>query len=106
MNESEINSLLDHYQEKFGSSRFEIMVYGRVENMIIKGNILKLESNKYSYQLKDQKGRNFPVYYDGRITHVMNWENRQLRIDPHANCTLRFDFYRETPEEIEKILKK
>ena len=33
----------------------EVLRYGRVENMIIKGNILGLDQNDYNYELIDSK---------------------------------------------------
>ena len=105
LTEDEISLLLNKYQSMFGTLNFEILVYGRVENMIIKGNILNIDSNDYSYSLKDQKGRLFPVYYDGRLTHVLNWENKSIQKKWNDYCSLRFDFYQETPQDIEKIIK-
>ena len=80
------------------------MVYGRVENMIIKGNILSLDIHKI-YELKDSKNRIFPVYYDGRLTHILNCENKKMdMVALKGKCRLRFDFFQETSEEINHIL--
>ena len=104
LTEKEVNLFLQKYYEKFGDSSFEVLAYGRVENMIIKGNILDLNKNQ-RYQLMDSKKRVFPVFYDGRITHVLNCENQNLDFSEiKGNYTLRFDFYDETANEIEKKL--
>ena len=106
LTEEEINSFLRHYSSQFGEAFFEVMVYGRVENMIIKGNILHLEANHY-YDLVDLKNRKFPVYYDGRLTHVLNWEDKNMNLSHlHSNLTMRFDFLFESPQEIEKIITR
>ncbi len=106
LTEDEIYSFLKHYYSKFGDAFFEVMVYGRVENMIIKGDILQLEENHY-YNLTDSKNRKFPVYFDGRLTHVLNWEDKNLNlIHNHSNLTKRFDFLFESPSEIEKIITR
>jgi putative protease len=106
LTEEEIRTFLQHYSSKFGETFFEVMVYGRVENMIIKGNILHLEENHY-YNLTDSKNRKFPVYFDGRLTHVLNWEDKNMNIfHNHSNLTMRFDFLFESPSEIEKIITR
>ena len=93
------------YNEIIGSGIFEIMDYGRVENMFIKGNILGLEKNEYSYFLIDQKKRKFPVFYDGINTHVLNYE--LVRKLENNDCYIhRLDFYDEDIIFIEKLLKK
>ncbi len=90
------------YQEKFGDYSFEVFSYGRVENMIVKGNILNLDQND-SYYLVDSKKRSFPVYYDGHITHIFNYQCQNLDVFVGNS---RLDFYRESSQEIKKIVKK
>ena len=48
LNDFEIFTFLKLFKSKFGNCKFEILKYGRVENMIIKGNILNLDIDKYS----------------------------------------------------------
>lgn len=104
LNEFEILSFLKLFKEKFGTCKFEILKYGRVENMIIKGNILNLDSCKYSYQLEDFKNRFFPVYYDGINTHILNYEMVNLGLQDVMNCYFRYDFYDEGVINFNNIL--
>lgn len=104
LNEFEILSFLKLFKEKFGTCKFEILKYGRVENMIIKGNILNLDSCKYSYQLEDFKNRFFPVYYDGINTHILNCEKVNLGLQDVMNCYFRYDFYDEGVINFNNIL--
>ncbi len=106
LTEKEIEEFIKMYQDKFGNNyNFEILVYGRVENMIIKDNILNLQEDDINYELQDLKQRKFPVYYDSYNTHVLNYEPKKLNISKFIkeNCNLRIDFYNE--ENIEKYLK-
>ena len=107
LSEEECLSFLEEYEKKIGRFSFEILGYGRVENMIIKGNILNLEKNKKDYQLIDSNEKKFPVYYDGKITHILNWKQKEIMIEQfREKCTIRLDFYNETREEVENILKR
>ena len=105
LSDVETKNFVKLYNEIIGSGIFEIMDYGRVENMFIKGNILGLEKNEYSYFLIDQKKRKFPVFYDGINTHVLNYE--LVRKLENNDCYIhRLDFYDEDIIFIEKLLKK
>ena len=104
LNEFEILSFLKLFKEKFGTCKFEILKYGRVENMIIKGNILDLDINSYSYKLEDFKNRLFPVFYDGINTHILNYEMVNLGLQDVMNCYFRYDFYDEGVNTFNNIL--
>ncbi len=106
LSELEMNKLLDNYIKKYGNYEFEILSYGRIENMIIKGNILGLSKDDYSFQLLDFKHRKFPVFFDGNKTHILNFERKKNDIKMNYMITRRFDFYEETPLEIKNILKE
>ena len=76
--------------------------------LFIKGNILNIEEQKYNYRLIDMKKRKFPVYYDGINTHLLNYINKEImneKLLKNIN-NLRFDFYDETPEDINNIVKQ
>ena len=75
--------------------------------MLIKGNILDLDKNDKTYELIDVKEKKFPVFFDGVNTHVMNYEitNKQDLKEIKDFITYRFKFDKETPDEIEKIIK-
>ena len=104
LNEFEILSFLKLFKEKFGTCKFEVLKYGRVENMIIKGNILNLDNNKFDYKLEDFKNRLFPVYYDGINTHILNYEMVNLGLQDVMNCYFRYDFYDEGVINFNNIL--
>lgn len=106
LNEEELFEFINLYNDKFGSYEFDILVYGRVENMIIKGNILNIESGYNNYNLIDFKEREFPVYYDGVNTHILNYENKVIDISKFTGlCNLRYDLYDEDINNIEMIVK-
>ena len=104
LNEFELLTFMKLFKEKFGTCKFEILKYGRVENMIIKGNILNLDNCKYSYKLEDFKNRLFPVYYDGVNTHILNYEMVNLGLQDVMNCYFRYDFYDEGVNTFNNIL--
>ena len=109
LTDSEIINMIKNYNKKFKeNANVELLTYGRVENMLIKGNILGIEENKHNYNLIDLKRRKFPVYYDGENTHLLNFTTKEItdkNILKNVN-TLRFDFYEETAEDIKKIVKQ
>ena len=101
LSEDEIIDFIDLYNKKIGNGNFEVLVYGRVENMIIKGNILGINKDIYEYNLIDFKNRKFPCYYDGVNTHILNWENKDIDISKLKNkCILRYDLYDEDCKEL------
>ena len=105
LSKEELEEFINLYKEKFGDVSFEVFVYGRIENMIIKGNILNIDNK--SYILEDTRMRKFPVYYDGYFTHVLNHE--YLKIDWNMikyPAMMNFSFYDENEEEIISIVKK
>ena len=105
----ELINFINNYIKTFNKyPNVEILAYGRVENMVIKGNILKLSTKVYDYRLKDNKGRVFPVYFDGVNTHVLNYE--QVKLDDvkllKKYASLRLDFYDEDPDKIKSIINE
>ena len=105
LSEIEINDFLEKYISKFGFTSFEILGYGRVFNMIIKGNILDINVNSYEYNLIDFKNRKFPVYFDGINTYILNYINNDLSKKIN-NCCIRLDFFDEDVFTIRNIVKK
>lgn len=109
LTENEIINMINKYQDKFNQTpTTELLVYGRVENMIIKGNILSIEENNYNYRLMDFKNRVFPVYFDGTNTHIFNYENKNI-IDKELLqkvSYLRFDFFNEDATDIKNIVNQ
>ena len=106
LSEDELLEFIRLYEEKFGDYDFEILIYGRVENMIIKGNILNIESFYNNYNLIDFKDRVFPVYYDGINTHILNYENKNIDISKFTGlCNFRYDLYDEDINNIDNVIK-
>lgn len=109
LTESEINNMLNNYKKKFQvEPNIELYAYGRIENMLIKGNILSLESRESAYKLLDFKKRSFPVFYDGINTHILNYENKEVLDFTLLNGvnSIRFSFYDESATEIKKIVNR
>ena len=103
LSSEEVNEFISLYNSKIGYDNFELLVYGRVENMIIKGNILNIDKGDFQYNIIDSRDRAFPVYYDGINTHVYNYINREMF---DVSLDYRFDFYNEDSYEVNNILKK
>ena len=107
LNNQELEFLIESFKRNFKSLFIpEILVYGRVENMYIKGNVLNINNDLYTYELKDQKNRIFPCYLDGNDTVILNFENKELDYLFNFNYKKRFDFYDEDRNTIKKIVKK
>ena len=109
LSQLEIEQFIRLYESTFKEkSTFQMLCYGTVENMIIKGNILNINKDDYDYCLTDIKSRVFPVFYDGVLTHVMNFEQRREKLSPYLkeNIQIRLDFHQETKDEVYSIIKK
>lgn len=102
-----IQFIKDFYHQFQFYPPIEIIGYGRVENMIIKGNILNIDKNDYQYELVDLRKRRFPVYFDGVNSYVLNYENFCIQnldyIKKH--CDIRLSFFDSSSKKIEKIVK-
>ena len=100
-----INTYIKYFK-KYPS--IEVIGYGRYENMLIKGNILNIKENDYQYTLINSNNLEFPVYFDGVNTHILNYERKELNnletIKKYAN--VRIDFENEDEKEIEKLIDK
>lgn len=92
LNNKEIEDLLANFKNKFGfNPNVELFSLGRVELMIIKGDIFKENNN---VELIDSKNRRFKILYEDGYTHIYdatifdrlefykyNFKNVNLRID-------------------------
>lgn len=83
----------------------EILVYGRCENMIIKGNILNITNDKYRYSLLDLRKREFKVYFENNKTYILDSKTQSVNIKSHS-VIKKFDFYDEDDKTIEKIVNE
>ena len=109
LTETEISTLFENYKQTFNDlPNTEIVAYGRVENMLIKGNIINIEEDDYKYNLIDFKNRKFPVYFDGTNTHILNYENKNINNENIlANASsIRLIFFNENETEIKAIVNK
>ncbi len=107
LNEEEISYLMKSFYDNFSFSFTpEILVYGKVENMYIKGNILNIDDKLYTYKLKDRNDRYFDCYLDYDNTVILNYENKKLDTSFNFNYYKRFDFYDEDISTIEKIVNE
>lgn len=104
----DIINFINDYIKTFGVyPKLEVLGYGRVENMIIKDNLLDLNTNNYTYNLIDAKSRKFPVYFDGINTHILNFEKNDLDVSVLKNyAVIRLSFYDEDATTVTKIVKK
>ena len=93
LTDDETNNLIKLFNKEIGTVNFELLRYGRVENMIIKGNVLDLNKNYYNYQLIDFKERKFPVFFDGIYTIILNHE--VFDKDKSEITSNRYDYYDE-----------
>ena len=103
LTDQETNDFMQMYYDKFGFCEFESLRYGRVENMIIRGNLLNIASKCNKYEIVDEKKRRFPVFYDGNKTHIYHCETFHR---PLLKCVNLFDFYGEEASLIERIVKE
>lgn len=104
LNNNEVVNLYNNFIKKFKfTPPLEILSYGRVENMIIKKNILSLDSN-YNYDLLDKRKRCFKVYYNNGLTHILNYEKKNELYN--FDYIKRLDFYDERKEDIINIVKE
>ena len=108
LSENEILELSSRFEKVFGfRPNLEIIGYGLVENMIIKGNILNLKNNDYQYFLSDLRHRQFPVYFKNGLTTILNYQSLDLYRfqDLREVATIRYQFFMETEKDISKVIK-
>ncbi len=108
--------------QKIGNRGLEVLVYGKVEAMIMKYCPLKMLvgndtipcnicHNGKKYELLDRNGEKYPLIQDKELTHILYYQNIHLENDMKKLKQIgilryRFDFFDETREEIDRILKK
>ena len=106
LTEEELTNLVESFKNNFEFEIIpEILVYGKVENMYIKGNILNIDNDLYKYKLKDIKNRYFDVYLDNGNTVILNFEEKIIA-NLNFKYQKRFDFYDEDSIMIKEIVKK
>lgn len=108
LSSSEILDFVNRFEQTFGCKpNIEVVSYGLVEDMIIKGNILNLKENVYHYSLRDLRSRKFPVYYKDNRTIVLNYEARDFSsfMSLKNVASFRYQFFSETKDEVINIVK-
>jgi len=109
LTKEEVITFIQKFKEQFNIlPNIEMICYGRVENMLIKDNILSINENDYNYNLVDLRKRYFPVYFDGKMTHVLNYENKVIELTDYLknNINIRYEFYDESKHLVEKTVNK
>lgn len=104
----DIIDFINRFEQAFGCKpNVEVISYGLVEDMVIKGNILNLKENVYHYSLRDLRGRKFPVYYKDNRTILLNYVSFNLSefLSLKDAVSLRYQFFMETKDEIINIVK-
>lgn len=96
----DIEDIVKYIEDK---SSIEMVIYGRVELMILKMG--------HSSILMDKNHHKYPVINDGNITHIFQYEvmNRLSDIDKYNKLGIeyfRLDFLDESSSEVETILKR
>ncbi len=84
----------------------EIVVYGRLECMIIKNNIFNIDKEKTF--LVDEKGNRYPVLYNNDFTHIFN--SKPVNMIDKLNKMSKFGTYRielfdENVFQVQTIIK-
>lgn len=113
---------IDNIVNYVGQSGLEVLVYGKVEAMIMKYCPLKMLVNKDRtpcnvcrngkvYELKDRNGEVYPLMQDRELTHIfyyrnINLENDLKRLKQVGILRYRFEFFDENCQQICSIIKK
>lgn len=85
-----INNFIELFKSKFlFNPNIECLNNSRVVNMTIKGNILNISKDKY-YYLVNRNNLKFPVYFDGTLTYIFNYENSLLNCKALLRDDLRY----------------
>ncbi len=108
LTEEEMEQFIHDYHVKFNHyPKVEIFAYGRVENMIIKGNVLSLDEGVYDYNLIDIKEKKFPVYFDGMNTRIKNFAIEEITSEYLlTKCNYRLTFTTEDSRKIAETINK
>lgn len=104
-----------------GNSGLEVLIYGRLEAMIMKYCPLKMLVNKdknpcsicrngKKYELMDRNGAKYVLLQKNELTHIFYYrnfslENELTELKKIGILRYRFEFFDENREEIHRILK-
>lgn len=105
---SEIRNFVQYFEKAFGCKpNIEVVGYGRVEDMIIKDNILNLKEDNYQYHLLDLRQRKFPVFYSNGLTTILNFQSQSTDyLSLQDIASIRYQFFSESSDEVLNVVKK
>lgn len=121
LEEKDIEIIMDEYKKSNKTPNLEILIYGKIELMIMKYcpiNKLLNENNKTcnlckqnNYYLEDRNKEKYQLIHKNCLTTLMNYKNINLikNIKKYQELNInnfRIDLLNETKEEIENILKE
>ena len=105
-----------------GNSNIEVIVYGRLEAMIMKYCPLKMLINNdrvpcnvcrngKKYKLVDRNGAHYPLIQDKELTHIMYYQKYDIikdmdKLSKFGILNYRFEFFDENSKEIKEIIEK
>ena len=105
-----------------GNSNIEVIVYGRLEAMIMKYCPLKMLINNdrvpcnvcrngKKYELVDRNGAHYPLIQDKELTHIMYYQKYDIikdidKLNKFGILNYRFEFFDENSKEIKEIIEK
>lgn len=99
----------------------EIIIYGRLEVMVMKYcplNLLLNDSkypcmickNKKQYYLMDRNSEKYPLLHSNETTHILNYKNTIIKdLSEYLNLGIknyRIELWDEDKEEVRKVIKK
>jgi len=119
--ENSINEIAN-IVSNIGNSGIEVLVYGRVEAMIMKYCPLKMLVNKDKmpcnvcrngkvYELRDRNGEKYPLLNDKELTHIFYYqllelENDLKKLKQVGILRYRFEFFDEDCQVVRDTIKK
>lgn len=121
LEEKDIEIIMNEYKKSNKTPNLEILIYGKIELMIMKYcpiNKLLNENNKTcnlckqnNYYLEDRNKEKYQLIHKNCLTTLMNYKNINLikNIKKYQELNInnfRIDLLNETKEEIENILKE
>ena len=116
LDNNNINNLINNYNQSFGNlPNVELLVYGRIQLMVMKhcilgGHIACKECKSKKICIKDIKGNDFPVLTDDKCNNYIYSKDNINRINkiPYLKSIgvngFRVDFINETANEVVSIL--
>lgn len=108
--------------KKVGNNNIEVIIYGRLEAMIMKYCPLKMIinndkglcnicRNNKKYELVDRNNAHYPLIQDKELTHILYYQNYDIVNDITKLVSIgvlnyRFEFYNESKVDIINIIEK